>query len=87
MILLLLTKLINKDKGYTNYCLFGKQGLVFMKKGIIYINRFENNSIIKEREILLQLYGKNRPLIGINEFLILGDVGRNNFNNFKIDHQ
>ena len=25
---------INKDKDYTNYCLFGKQGLVFMKKGI-----------------------------------------------------
>ena len=75
---------INKDKDYTDYCLFGKKGLVIMKNWIIYVNRFENNSIIKEREILLQLYGTNRPLIGTNEYIILGDVGQNNFNNFKI---
>ena len=55
-----------------------------MKNGIICVNRFENNSLIKEGEIPLQLYGTNRPLIGTNEYLILGDVGQNYFNNFKI---
>ena len=43
--------------------------------------------IIKEREIPLKLYGINRPLIGTNEYLIIGDVEQNNFNNFKIEQQ
>ena len=37
-----------------------------MKNGIICLNKFENNSLIKEREIALKLYGTNRHLIGRN---------------------
>ena len=58
-----------------------------MKNGIICLNKFENNSLIKEREIALKLYGTNRPLIRRNEYLIIGDVGHiifiNNIINFK----
>ena len=62
-----------------------------MKNGIICLNKFENNSLIKEREIALKLYGTNRPLIRRNEYLIIGDVGQiifiNNINNFKREQQ
>ena len=67
---------INKDKTFNDFCLFHKKGLALMKKGIITLNRFENNLLVKEGEIPLQLNGTQNPLIGTYEYLIIGDLRR-----------
>ena len=84
---------INKDKDVKDYYLFDKQGLTLIKNETISLNKFEKNSIIKEREISLKSFGINTlintPLIGTNEYLIIGGIGQiifiDTINNFKIE--
>ena len=80
---------INKDETFNDYCLFNKQGLAFMKKGLISVNKFENNLVTKEREISLKINGRYNPIIGTNDYIIIGSVRQIIFldikNNLKIE--
>ena len=80
---------INNDKAFNNYCIFNKNCIAFMKNKILALNKFQNNTIIKDKEISLKLLDISSPFIGTDEYLIIGDIGGITFfdvnNNFKAD--
>lgn len=68
----------NNDKTFTNFCTFSNKGLALAKNGIITLNNFENKFIkfYYDKEIKLEKYRFVDTLVGTDQYLIIGGIGK-----------
>ena len=80
---------INNKKEITNFSLFRKNRLAFIKKGLIFIAEFEKNKkqINFIKDIKIEDTVSVNTLVGTEQFLIIGDIGKINFYNIEKNYK